>query len=35
MNSLNIKEISQSMHEYPSDRWSYEKELLSSFEAVV
>lgn len=34
MDSLNTEEISQAIHEYPSDRWSYEKEQLSSFDAI-
>lgn len=33
MDSLNTEEISQAIHECPSDRWSYEKEQLSSFDA--
>ncbi|EOB3484572.1 hypothetical protein NNM31_12065 [Enterococcus faecium] len=30
---MNTEEISQAIHEYPSVRWSYEKEQLSSFDA--
>ena len=33
MDSLNTEKISQTIHECPSDRWSYEKEQLSSFDA--
>lgn len=33
MDSLNTEEISQAIHECPSDRWSHEKEQLSSFDA--
>ncbi len=33
MNSLNTEEISQVIHECPSDCWSCEKERLSSFDA--
>ena len=33
MDSLNTEEISQAIHECPNDRWSYEKEQLSSFDA--
>ncbi|MEB7776345.1 Mu transposase domain-containing protein, partial [Enterococcus faecalis] len=33
MDSLNTEEISQTIHECPSDRWSYEKEQLSFFDA--